>query len=426
MPKIVATYWRPLFLVFLPFSAGYFLSYFFRTINAVLATALTNELGLNVSELGLMTAVYFLTFAIIQLPLGILLDRYGPRRVQGLLLFVTAAGAALFASANRLDVLIVARALIGLGAAGALIAGLKAIVSCFPKERVPLLNGWFVMLGTLGAVAATSPAEWLLGYIEWRTLLELAAAATATIAVLTLAVVPEFARSPSNGPNGGYGGLATVYRDPRFWRLAPLSTMCISSAWAIQGLWAERWLVDVDGFDRSSVVRHLLVMALALSAAALLLGLGAVRLRSFRIQPKAILGGVALVFISSELMLVGDPRSVSYLPWALVAVMGAGTVLSYSILAEYFPKEIAGQANAALNVFHIGGAFAVQEFIGWIVDRWPPHGGHYPSIAYKVAFALTIVLQVIALVWFSQRDRKLHVSSTTEIETVLASQKRKA
>jgi len=64
MPKIVATYWRPLLLVFLPFSAGYFLSYFFRTINAVLATALTNELGLNVSELGLMTAVYFLTFAI--------------------------------------------------------------------------------------------------------------------------------------------------------------------------------------------------------------------------------------------------------------------------------------------------------------------------------------------------------------------------
>ena len=141
MLKIVATYWRPLFLVFLPFSAGYFLSYFFRTINAVLATALTNELGLNVSELGLMTAVYFLTFAIIQLPLGILLDRYGPRRVQGLLLLVTAAGAALFASANRLDVLIVARALIGLGAAGALISGLKAIVSCFPKERVPLLAG---------------------------------------------------------------------------------------------------------------------------------------------------------------------------------------------------------------------------------------------------------------------------------------------
>lgn len=156
------------------------------------------------------------------------------------------------------------------------------------------------------------------------------------------------------------------------------------------------------------------------------LGLAQFGCTAFRIQPKAILGGVALVFISSELMLVGDPRSVSYLPWALVAVMGAGTVLSYSILAEYFPKEIAGQANAALNVFHIGGAFAVQEFIGWIVDRWPPYGGHYPSIAYKVAFALTIVLQVIALVWFSQRDRKLHVSSTTEIETILASQKRKA
>ena len=87
--------------------------------------------------------------------------------------------------------------------------------------------------------------------------------------------------------------------------------------------------------------------------------------------------------------------------------MGAGTVLSYSILAQYFPKEIAGRANAALNVFHIGGAFVLQEVIGWIINRWPTHGGHYPAIAYKAALALMIVPQIVALIWFAHLDQKL-------------------
>jgi MFS family permease len=409
----LGAYWRPVLLVFLPFSAGYFLSYFFRTINAVLASALTKELGLSASELGLMTGVYFLTFAIVQLPLGILLDRFGPRRVQSAFLLLTAAGATLFAATDRFEILIAARALIGLGAAGALIAGLKAIVLCFPRERVPLLNGCFIMLGTLGAVAATSPAEWLLTFVGWRTLLDWAAATTAAVAILIFAVVPDLTLSAPGRSEAWSGSLTRIYHDWRFWRLAPLSTMCISTAWAIQGLWAERWLVDVDGLDRPTVVRHLLVMAIALSAGALLLGICADRLRAMRIQPRGILGAAALLFISSELVLIVDPHSLSYLPWALVAAMGAGTVLSYSILAEYFPKEIAGQANAALNVFHIGGAFVLQEFIGWVIDRWPAHGGYYPSIAYKTALALVIGLQLIAIAWFAQFDQKLRTAAPT-------------
>jgi MFS family permease len=399
--------WRPIILVFLPFSTGYFLSYFFRTINAVLAGALTKELGLNASNLGLMTSAYFLTFAAIQIPLGVLLDRFGPRRVQSGLLLIAATGAVLFASADRFETLLIGRALIGLGAAGALIAGLKAIVLCFPKERVPLLNGCFVMLGTLGAVAATAPAEWLLNYISWRSLLDVAAAATALIALVIFAVVPEFTSLPAAPQTASSGGLASVYRDSRFWRLAPLSTMCISTAWAAQGLWAGPWLADVDGLDRAGVVHHLFVMAVTLSGAALLLGIGIDQLRKRRIQPSAILGSAALLFVTSELVLILGSRSVSYVPWAMIAGMGAGTVLSYSIIAEYFPKEIAGRANAALNVFHIGGAFLLQEVIGWVIDRWPTHGGHSPPIAYKSALALMVILQIIAVIWFAQLDQRL-------------------
>ena len=330
--EIFSADWNALMTVFLPFCAGYFLSYFFRTINAVLATTLTKDLGLSASALGLMTAVYFLTFAIIQLPLGILLDRFGPRRVQSAMLLVTAAGAMMFASGSRLEILIVGRALIGLGAAGALIGGLKAIVLCFPKERVPLFNGYFIMLGTLGAVAATLPADWLLTYLSWRSLLALAGAATAVVAALTFTFAPEFPLLAPKKPHLRFLGLGGVYRDLRFWRVAPVSTLCISSAWAIQGLWAERWLADVDGLNRASVVRHLFVMALALSTTALMLGIIADWLRHWRIQPQMILGAAALVFVSAESVLILDIPSLSYLLWALVAGMGAGTVLSYSIL----------------------------------------------------------------------------------------------
>jgi len=405
--SFVSTYWKAVVSVFLPFAAGYFLSYFFRTINAVLAATLTKELALSASDLGLMTAIYFLTFAIIQLPLGILLDRFGPRRVQSGMLLITAAGAALFAGSDRFELLILGRALIGLGAAGALIGGLKAIVLCFPKERVSLFNGCFVMLGTLGAVAATLPADWLLSFLSWRTLLALAGGATALLALITFVAVPEFASSAPEQRGVRSIGLDGIYSDLRFWRLAPLSTLCISTAWAIQGLWAERWLTDVDGFSRLSVVRHLFAMAVALSAAALLLGIGADRMRRWGIAPRTILGAAALVFVSAELVLIFDAHIHSYLPWILVAGMGAGTVLSYSILAEYFPKEVAGQANAALNVFHIGGAFALQEFIGWVVDRWAENGGHYPPVAYKTALLLVVIFQVLSIAWFSQFDQKL-------------------
>lgn len=399
--------WRPVLFVFLPLAAGYFLSYFFRTINALIAGSLVTDLGVDASHLGLMTSVYFLTFAAVQLPLGVLLDRYGPRRVQSGLLLIAASGAALFAAADRFEVLVIGRALIGFGVAGSLIAGLKAIVLWFPKERLSLFNGCFIMLGTLGAVVATSPTEWVLAYTGWRGLLDVLAITTAATALVIFLVVPDIPQRMSPAPGSPSGGLNGIYRDPRFWRIAPLSAICISTAWAVQGLWAGPWLADVDGLNRAEIVRHLFVMAVALSATALLLGIGADRLRSRGVRPQNLFCCVAILFVCAELMLILDFRSFSYTLWAVVAGVGGATVLSYSILAEYFSKEIAAQANAALNVFHIGGAFLLQEVMGWVIDRWPDHAGHYPSLAYKTALALIVILQVIAILWFVRLDRWL-------------------
>jgi sugar phosphate permease len=136
--------------VFLPVAVGYYLSYLFRTINGLISSVLTSKLALGAADLGLLTSVYFLTFAAAQIPVGALLDRYGPRRVQAALLLIAALGAALFGAAQTFRALVLARAMIGVGVAAALTAGLKAIVLWFPRERVALLNCSMVMLGRDG------------------------------------------------------------------------------------------------------------------------------------------------------------------------------------------------------------------------------------------------------------------------------------
>jgi predicted MFS family arabinose efflux permease len=281
-----------------------------------------------------------------------------------------------------------------------LAAGLKATVLWFPQERVALVNGWMVMLGALGAVTATTPAEWLLAWIGWRGLFEWLAMATTVAAAVVYLLVPEAPPSPSTAKSQPFAGLREIYADSRFWRLAPLSATTIGTAWALQGLWAAPWLSDVEGLDRAALVNHLLVMAVALSIGALLLGVLATRLRRRNVEPQAVVAAVAALLITVQTALILRWPLPSYILWCLIAAAGAVTVLSYAILASHFPKELAGRANAALNVIHISGAFVLQELIGIIIERWPVEGTHHPMIAYQVAFGVDLALQFAAWIWF--------------------------
>jgi len=392
--------WRSIALVFLPFAAGYYLSYLFRTINAVIADRLASDLSLGAADLGLLTSTYFFAFALAQLPLGVMLDRYGPRRVQGVTLLIAAGGATLFATSHSLTVIVLGRALIGLGVASALMAGLKAIILWFPKERLALANGGFIMLGALGAVTATEPAEVLLSWTGWRGLFALLAVATAAVALIISFAVPEPPLAVSSRSQSASIGLKTVYTDPRFWRLAPLSAASIGTAWALQGLWAAPWLLDVEGLQHVLLVRQLFAMAVALCVGALLMGIATDRLRQWGVRPKTVLTFVAMLFLAAQLIIILRVPVSSYAVWAVIAGMGSATVLSYAILAEYFPKEVAGRANAALNVLHIGAAFVIQSAIGLIVEQWTSIGAHYPAVAYQTAFALNLAVQGMTFAWF--------------------------
>ena len=391
--------WRPFVLVLLPFAAGYYLSYVFRTINALIAGTLTRELSLTAADLGLLTSVYFLAMAAVQLPLGVLLDRFGPRRVQSACLLFAAAGAGVFAGADGLPGLMLGRALIGVGVASALMASLKAVVLWFPKDPIAFANGWVVMLGALGAVTATLPAEPLVHELGWRGLFAMLAAVTALTAAAMFFVVPEPPKPLAASPLTRVR-LRDIYRDIRFLRLAPLSTLCIGTAWSLQGLWAAPWLEHAEGLDRDAVVRHLLIMGVALCGGAVLLGWSADRLRRRGLGREAFYAVIAIAFIAAQMILILRLPVPSFIPWIIIAAVGAATVLSFAILPEYFPKEMSARANAALNILHLSGAFALQYLTGVIVSLWPAVSGHPPAEAYEAAFGLSVVLQLIALLWF--------------------------
>lgn len=393
---------RAMLVVFLPFACGYFFSYLFRTINAVVAPHLRADIGLGAAELGLLTSAYFLTFAAFQIPLGMLLDRFGPRRVQATLYSVAAVGAVLFATGDDAATLMLGRALIGAGVSGGLMAALKAIVLWFPRARIALVNGWYLSSGGLGAISSTVPVEFLLGFMDWRALFVGLGVCTFTMACLIFLVVPEKPDAASGGSLAvQLRALGAIYRDRYFWRIVPLMFTCSSSNMAVQGLWAGPWLADVSGYDSAGVARHLLFMAVALTLGMASSGAVAGLLQRFGISLSGTIGLGALLFVLAQIAIVLQISDQTYLMWCVYGFLSTLTSLVFAALAQHFPETHIGRANTAANVMVFSAAFSYQAGLGAIIDLWPAEpGGGYPVAAYTAAFWTAIATQIVALAWY--------------------------
>ena len=402
MPKQTLSQRLPLALllrIFLPFAAGYFLSYIYRTINAVLSPYLATELRLDATDLGLLTSVYFLTFAAFQLPLGLLLDRFGPRRVEATLLLFAAAGAGLFAVSGNSTELIIGRGLIGLGVSACLMASFKAFVLWFPAARLPAVNGWVLAAGGLGALVATAPVEAALRLTGWRGVFAgLAILTVAVAAALWLAVPERSSDAPASGWREQWRGVAEIFRSPVFWRIAPSSVVSQAAFMAIQGLWAGPWLRDVAGLDKTAAAGYLFWVAAAMVAGFLGMGQLAYRLSRRGISPLAVAAGGMALFMLAQLALLLKLEPLLPL-WVLFGFLGTAGTLNYAILTQAFPPALAGRVNTALNLLVFVAAFAGQWGMGAIINRWPAAGGGYAEPGYQLAFGLALTGQLLTWVW---------------------------
>lgn len=388
--------------VFLPFAIGYFLSYLYRVVNAVIAADLANDIGIGPSSLGLLTATYFISFASFQLPLGVLLDRFGPRRIESLLLLFAGLGALVFSRAESSAGLVVGRALIGFGVSACLMAAFKAYTLWFDRQQWPMINGFQMASGGLGALAATYPVEMMLGVTDWRGVFLCLAVLTMVVALLVFFVVPEKNNTLAVESLGRQlEGVKQIFSSFSFWRAAPLTAMSQTAFLSIQGLWAGPWLRDVAGLDRDGVAGGLFFIAVAMIGGFVLLGSGAGRLSRHGVGLLSTAAGGMTIFICVQFMLLYAPVSWARPLWFAFGFFGTAGIIAYPALSQAFDLRLSGRVSTAINLLVFVSAFAGQWLIGAIIGLWPvgPDGG-YAAQGYRAAFGVILALQFAALLWF--------------------------
>jgi sugar phosphate permease len=384
--------------VFLPFACAYFLSYFYRVANAVLSPDLVRDLQLDAGALGLLTSAYFLAFALLQLPVGLLLDRFGPRRVDAALLCVAAAGAALFAAGESVPALVAGRALIGAGVSACLMASIKAFTLWFPLARLATLNGWLMAAGGLGAMAASAPLELALRWTDWRGVFAALAVLTLAAALAVALLVPERTEARAKESLRELaGGFAHIYRDPGFWPLALVSFTVPATSLAVQGLWVAPWLRDVAGLGRDAVASTLLLMAAGTTVGFAAQGPVSEMLARRGVTPLQLLQASAGASVLLLAAFAGGSTFAAPARWVLFSVLAPVASLAYAIQTHRYDAALAGRVNTAVNLLVFLGAFAAQWGVGAIVDLWPAESGRHPAAAYGAAFGALAGAETLAL-----------------------------
>jgi MFS family permease len=387
-------------VVFCPFAAGYYLSYFYRYVNAVIAKDLVRDFGLVPADLGLLTSGYFLSFALAQLPLGVALDRFGPRRCVAALMLVAAAGALVFGLARDLAMLSIGRALIGLGVSAGLMGSIKAFTLWFPRERLTGLSGWMIGIGSLGTLSATAPLEAALGPLGWRLLFVGLAVLTLAAALLVFFVVPE-RELPGRGETWGeqFRMIGKIFSRVDFWRLAAPLVLCQASFQALQGLWFAPWLADVHGFTRATAANYLFASALGYLIASALLGQLTEMAAKRGISQLRLYQAGMLACAASFAPIALGAASGTLLWLVLFAATSIAAITAYTLLTQLVPAAQTGRVTTSSNVLLFGTSFVFQWGVGVLLGLWPAQEGRYQPEAYRAAFGLLLTLQAVAALW---------------------------
>ena len=389
--------------VFFPFALAYFLSYIFRGVNAVIFPYLERDIGITAGDLGLLTSAFFLFFAGCQPILGVMLDRYGPRRVQTVLLAMAAAGSALFGLASSLPELLVARVLIGLGFAGGLMAAIKAITLWYPPERWGLITGFHMMAGGIGSMAATLPIQWSLSIMSWQGLFFWLAGACVVTSAILFSVVPERGSGAAPGTlREQFRATGAVLTDGFYWRIQPLLAIQQLAFIGCITLWIGPWLRDVGGIADSEARADIQLWTTAVMTVGFATsGIVAGGFRRFGITDFTSAGVTSLLFALVCGWLAFAPPANPLVPWLLFGFLGALPIQYLPVMARAFPPEQAGRVSTSSNLVVFLVIFGGQWAIGKVVDLWPRTATGYASDGYTWAFGAMFTLQLAGLAWLA-------------------------
>jgi MFS family permease len=380
--------------LFFVFAAGYFLAYFLRSANAVLAPSLQLEVGLSPADLGFMTGALFGAYAAAQFPVGLALDRWGPRWVAASLMLVGALGCVLFAVGTSFLSLTVARVLLGVGTGSVLLAGLKAFSLWFPPSRYATVSGIYFATGSLGAFVAATPLALVEGAIGWRAAF-LVAAVLVTLSALLIAM-----RSPSLALRTGDASAPPPLEpgaNGDVLRLMLMTFFFTGPTLAFQTLWAGPLLFDVHGFDAVSAGNLLLLMSIGVTAGYAASGALADRFGLFEVTSAG-----AIAFVIMQIVLATHYTPILPVAFLLFGFTGGHCTLILANGRRLLGAARSGRATGAVNAAGIGGVFIAQWAIGIVVGAVAE-----PSAAYRYALGATAALTLVAYLLYLPVGRRV-------------------
>jgi len=376
--------------------------YAVRVSPSAMLDQLMRELSASAAVLGVLSGIYFYVYAALQLPLGLTIDRAGPRRVLTVAALLCAAGVALFATAESLTVAYLARGLIGAGAAAAFASGVKLASIWLPPWRFALAVGLLNFVGMIGGALGQAPLALAVDAIGWR-------AAMGWLALLGIAISAAIWATRFAGPPplaqpvrvGGRAVLRTVLARRQSWAVAIFAAVSVGPVHAFSTLWGAPWGVAVYGVDRAAAVALASASLLGWGAGAPVVGWLSDRIG--RRRPALMLAPIGALLTWPILLYAPPPLWLAYPLLFLSGCCTAGALTAFAAAKEFTPPSAAATMTGLLNATTMISTALMQFCVGWLLDlQWDGRIENglrvYDARAYILAFTSIPAAQLLALV----------------------------
>ena len=391
-------------IIFLVFAFGYFLSCLLRAVTATLSPVLSSEFNLNAGDLGLLAGGYFLGFATMQIPLGYLLDNYGPKKIVSAFLLIAIIGTLSFAVAQNFSGLLISRVLIGIGVSACLMGPLTGYRIWFKDKYQQRSNSWMLMVASLGFVFSTLPVQILLPFFGWRYIFFTIAGLIVICIFLLFIFLPNWKNQNSTKITNKSGNLSEVWSNKFFQSTIPLGLFNYGGIMAIQTLWAGPWMVRVTGYTPLESATGLFWINVTMLIAFLIWGYLLPKISSsVKDAVKLIKLGLPISYIILFILIIlGEKAGVFLITFYILTSIVLS--LAQPAVAMKFPTNLAGKSLTSFNLLIFVGTFIVQWSIGLLIDISRNYGFDEVK-SFQISFMVYLLICILSYSYFVFRNK---------------------
>ncbi|ASQ45687.1 MFS transporter [Legionella clemsonensis] len=376
------------------------LFYFYECLLQVSPSVMSNELmrdfAVTSQTLGILSGIYFYSYAAMQLPGGVLMDYFGPQRLLTIATAICAISTIAFGLTNNFFMACIARLMIGFGSAFAAVGAMKLAANWFPAQRFALLTGMMVTIGMLGAIGGETPLALLVDNYGWRESMIIMGSVGLILAVLILIIVKD-SPDKKNQPHTIeeeplLPSFITIIKNRQLWLVAIYGGLMYMATPVFCGLWGVPFLMFKMNLAKATAANYISLVFVGWAVASPLWGLFSNRIG--RRKPPMYIGSIGAL-ITSLLFIYANIETGWIMQFLLFSfgIFSAGFLPAFAVAKELCSKRYVATGLSFMNMMNMIGIALAQPMIGFILDRmWQGEMIDkvrvYPLEAYHVALAL--------------------------------------